>query len=97
MSDLDLIEKVSAKEDSRYSLWYRTHRLVAVFIVPCKSSKSRGNKLSQQASPLYLLPLLTSPGALLTHNKKKGSGKPSRHPEPKLCDSVVTGLADSIR
>jgi len=36
-------------------------------------------------------------GALLTPNKKKGSGKPSRHPEPKLCDSVVTGLADSIR
>jgi hypothetical protein len=28
--------------------------------------------------------------------KEKSSGKPSRHPKPKLCDSVVTGLTDSI-
>jgi hypothetical protein len=34
--------------------------------------------------------------APITATKRKALEKPDWHPKPKLCDSVVTGLADSI-
>ena len=36
------------------------------------------------------------PGSANNGQKEEGSGNLSRHPEPKLCDLVVRGLADSI-
>ena len=48
------------------------------------------------ASVSTRLAALVNVDRTLLKPKGKGPGKPSRHPEPKLCDSVVTGLTDSI-
>jgi len=51
---------------------------------------------SLQASPRDWPPSLTSIMAPITAKKRKALEKPGRHPEPKLCDLVVTGYVDSM-